>query len=369
MVAALYPSSLASAAPLALSEFLVDSGSPLATGSTASDDATTNSTGSDDRFAALLHPLLVSDMSAGRSAGRSGDHEMFGAGSRRHAAGGSPSVSAGTSPIMASASFFDSAAGPMRSSGLSIGAPSRHGRHPSDADASNLSRSLTNGRSSRRGSNSGLSSSPVFATGFMGGQKPYTRPAPMTAIASQPTQHVYPAAPLSAPAHQTALPPWPATTAPSAGLTPILGPTKLELGAIDFAQMERELDQPSEPAFSSILDKSLPSTPAPTPAATVHFARGLTPPSRASPPAESAEDLAKDDPLATQLWKFYAKAKAKSTLPNAHRMENLSWRMGGMKIGQMVAEREQSAVPPSPQLRGRAAQSHGRLPFLCVRTP
>jgi GATA-binding protein len=37
------------------------------------------------------------------------------------------------------------------------------------------------------------------------------------------------------------------------------------------------------------------------------------------------QDLAKKDPLATQVWKAYAKAKG--GLPNGPRMENLTWRM------------------------------------------
>lgn len=41
--------------------------------------------------------------------------------------------------------------------------------------------------------------------------------------------------------------------------------------------------------------------------------------------ADSAQDMAKKDPLATQVWKAYAKAKG--GLPNGARMENLTWRM------------------------------------------
>ncbi|KAF4567451.1 hypothetical protein EYR40_006454 [Pleurotus pulmonarius] len=41
--------------------------------------------------------------------------------------------------------------------------------------------------------------------------------------------------------------------------------------------------------------------------------------------AADPEQLAKDDPLATQVWKMYARTKA--TLPHAQRMENLTWRM------------------------------------------
>ncbi len=42
-------------------------------------------------------------------------------------------------------------------------------------------------------------------------------------------------------------------------------------------------------------------------------------------PEESPEDMQKKDPLATQVWKLYSKQK--KTLPNAERMENLTWRM------------------------------------------
>ena len=35
------------------------------------------------------------------------------------------------------------------------------------------------------------------------------------------------------------------------------------------------------------------------------------------------EKLAKEDPLATQVWKMYARTKA--NLPHAQRMENLTW--------------------------------------------
>ena len=42
------------------------------------------------------------------------------------------------------------------------------------------------------------------------------------------------------------------------------------------------------------------------------------------------EDVSKDDPLATQVWKLYARTKA--TLPHAQRMENLTWRMMAMAL-------------------------------------
>lgn len=39
----------------------------------------------------------------------------------------------------------------------------------------------------------------------------------------------------------------------------------------------------------------------------------------------SPDELAKEDPLAIQVWRHYAKAK--QSLPNQERMENLTWRM------------------------------------------
>ena len=47
-------------------------------------------------------------------------------------------------------------------------------------------------------------------------------------------------------------------------------------------------------------------------------------------PDINPEQLAKEDPLATQVWKMYARTKV--TLPNAQRMENLTWRMMALTL-------------------------------------
>lgn len=47
-------------------------------------------------------------------------------------------------------------------------------------------------------------------------------------------------------------------------------------------------------------------------------------------PEESPEDMQRKDPLATQVWKLYSKQKG--TLPNAERMENLTWRMMALTL-------------------------------------
>lgn len=52
------------------------------------------------------------------------------------------------------------------------------------------------------------------------------------------------------------------------------------------------------------------------------------------------ETLAREDPYMTQVWKMYAKAKA--GLPHAHRMENLSWRMGGLVLKKKKGDEEKT---------------------------
>ncbi|KAH9176426.1 hypothetical protein EDB89DRAFT_161418 [Lactarius sanguifluus] len=71
------------------------------------------------------------------------------------------------------------------------------------------------------------------------------------------------------------------------------------------------------------------------------------------------EQLAKEDPLATQVWKMYARTKA--NLPHAQRMENLTWRMMALalkkkkdeetKLGGQGSELEQTSV----QVKGEVA--------------
>jgi GATA-binding protein len=49
-----------------------------------------------------------------------------------------------------------------------------------------------------------------------------------------------------------------------------------------------------------------------------------------SPSVDSPEQMQKNDPLGTQIWKLYSRAKTQ--LPNAERMENLTWRMMAMNM-------------------------------------
>lgn len=52
--------------------------------------------------------------------------------------------------------------------------------------------------------------------------------------------------------------------------------------------------------------------------------------------------LAREDPLATQVWKMYARTKA--TLPHAQRMENLTWRMMALALKKKKEEDEEAAA-------------------------
>ncbi|KMQ43893.1 hypothetical protein HL42_5409 [Trichophyton rubrum] len=54
---------------------------------------------------------------------------------------------------------------------------------------------------------------------------------------------------------------------------------------------------------------------------------------------ENTEELQKNDPLATQIWKLYSRTKTQ--LPNQERMENLTWRMMAVSL-RKEKEREQA---------------------------
>jgi GATA-binding protein len=45
---------------------------------------------------------------------------------------------------------------------------------------------------------------------------------------------------------------------------------------------------------------------------------------------ESPEEMRREDPLGTQIWKLYSKTKTR--LPNQERLENLTWRMMAMNL-------------------------------------
>ncbi|KXT19050.1 hypothetical protein AC579_8764 [Pseudocercospora musae] len=68
---------------------------------------------------------------------------------------------------------------------------------------------------------------------------------------------------------------------------------------------------------------------------------------------ESPEEMQKQDPLGTQIWKLYHKTKGQ--LPNSERLENLSWRMMSMNLRRKELERQGRLTNPS--LRAQNAPS------------
>jgi hypothetical protein len=53
---------------------------------------------------------------------------------------------------------------------------------------------------------------------------------------------------------------------------------------------------------------------------------------------DEASKQAKEDPLAAQVWRLYTKAK--DSLPNGKRLENLTWRMMAMTLHKKNKEKE-----------------------------
>ena len=71
--------------------------------------------------------------------------------------------------------------------------------------------------------------------------------------------------------------------------------------------------------------------------------------------------LAKEDPLATQVWRMYAKTKA--TLPHAQRMENITWRMMALALKKRKEDEESKATegPAKEEEAPFRDQASGRL--------
>lgn len=116
-------------------------------------------------------------------------------------------------------------------------------------------------------------------------------------------------------------------------------------GAIDFKELARDMlhaapPREQSPDLSSVFSKE--RSPAPPSPSLSAFGGSTT----TAAPLESPDEIQANDPLATQMWKFFAKAQ-KSKNPNAARMENLSWRMGGMALGQKASQSSSAAPTPS----------------------
>lgn len=68
---------------------------------------------------------------------------------------------------------------------------------------------------------------------------------------------------------------------------------------------------------------------------------------------DSPEVMAAKDPLATHLWRVYAKAKA--GLPSGARMENITWRMMSLKLNKQRQQQQQQEQAQQAQAQAQAA--------------
>jgi len=100
------------------------------------------------------------------------------------------------------------------------------------------------------------------------------------------------------------------------------------------------IDSKSTP-FSDIFSDDLFGSPNPDCQSTFTSPRlSGSPDLESTPPYDDndPEKLAKQDPLATQVWRMYARQKA--NLPHAQRMENLSWRMMALALKKKKEEED-----------------------------
>lgn len=95
-----------------------------------------------------------------------------------------------------------------------------------------------------------------------------------------------------------------------------------------------------------LLSENLTPTTPPSLAASTLLSDSLFPPRKPSlmdpneeeKTSELMDSKSKTDPLATQVWRLYTKAK--DTLPNGSRLENLTWRMMAMTLNKKRAAEE-----------------------------
>ncbi|KAM0244874.1 hypothetical protein ACHAP5_005895 [Fusarium lateritium] len=74
----------------------------------------------------------------------------------------------------------------------------------------------------------------------------------------------------------------------------------------------------------------------------------------------SVDRMQQDDPLATQVWKFFARTKQQ--LPSQHRMENLTWRMMALSMRRYKEEQEeQQRQNEADARRKRNMEANNRL--------
>lgn len=80
--------------------------------------------------------------------------------------------------------------------------------------------------------------------------------------------------------------------------------------------------------------------------------------SSVGPTDTDPEKLAREDPLATQIWKMYTRTKA--TLPHAQRMENLTWRMMALALKKRKEDDESKLTDQDKANLAKASSDAGK---------
>ncbi|KAG0704534.1 hypothetical protein DFH29DRAFT_981455 [Suillus ampliporus] len=109
--------------------------------------------------------------------------------------------------------------------------------------------------------------------------------------------------------------------------------------------------------FSDIFSDDLFGSPNPDPSQSTFTSPRLSgsPDLESTPPYDESdpEKLAKQDPLATQVWKMYARQKA--NLPHAQRMENITWRMMALALKKKKEEEDAANATSKTDVKSEAA--------------
>lgn len=136
-----------------------------------------------------------------------------------------------------------------------------------------------------------------------------------------------------------------ATSSPSTAMNPTTTehdfrfPRRPFESAAESAQTSKRNTDESSPGDLRIHELNLDFTKPDTHPTIFDFLQSSTSPSLQNGTTgndESLEQLQRDDPLATQVWRFFRNTK--QSLPNQERMENLTWRMMHLNLQKIRRE-------------------------------
>ncbi|THV05070.1 hypothetical protein K435DRAFT_850274 [Dendrothele bispora CBS 962.96] len=129
-----------------------------------------------------------------------------------------------------------------------------------------------------------------------------------------------------------------------------------------FAQSPVSPTESKSSIFTDIFSDDLFHPPKGTSEATSSFTSPRvsgSPDLSTGPLPNNPEELAKEDPLATQVWKMFARTKA--TLPHAQRMENITWRMMALAL-KKKKEEEDAARSPHTDIQDEPSAENAATP-------